>query len=101
VWRTNKLAPFPALSPYSIWAAISHDDSEKFREPVMVSEGSPAAKPGAFSAGNLFQDLSAIALEDIDPYTEHVYVGWGDWRTGERNIFFSALRYDAFKDRDN
>ena len=95
-WRTNKLAPFPALSPYSIWAAISFDDGKKFRKPVMVSEGSPAAIPGPFAGGNLFQDLSAIALEDRDPYTPRVYVGWGDWRTGERNVFVRGLPYNAW-----
>jgi len=85
--------------PYSIWAAISFDDGQKFSEPLQVSQGSPAAlsPPSAFSGGNIFQDLSAIALDD-----QRVYVGWGDWRTGERNIFFSAARYEAFiKGRDN
>jgi hypothetical protein len=101
VWRTNTQAPFPALSPYSIWAAISFDDGQKFSEPLQVSQGSPAAlsPPSAFSGGNIFQDLSAIALDD-----QRVYVGWGDWRTGERNIFVSAARYEAFikkKGRDN
>ena len=83
VWRTNTQAAFPALSPYSIWAALSFDDGATFSAPAMASQGSPAALPGALSGGNLFQDLSAIALDDL---TQRVYVGWGGWNTGERNV---------------
>jgi len=93
VWRTNTQAPFPALSPYTIWAALSFTDGQTFSTPVMASQGSSAAQPGAFSGGNLFQDLSSVALDDL---TGRVYVGWGGWNTGERNVYFTTLPYSAF-----
>jgi hypothetical protein len=45
-------------------------------------------------SGNIGQDRSAIALSDEG---QRVYVGWGDWRTGERNVFFSAIKYQTFE----
>ncbi len=94
VWRTNEGAAFPALTPYSIWAAISNNGGRTFSRPLEVNCCSPAAQPGAFTGGNIPQDLSAIALSN-----QGVYVAWGDWRTGERNIFFSAIKYQAFSPR--
>jgi hypothetical protein len=94
VWRTHEGAAFPALAPYSIWAAISDDDGETY-EVLNVNAGSPPAKatPFAGGSGNIGQDRSAIALSDKG---KRVYVGWGDWRTGERNVFFSAIKMQAF-----
>mgnify|MGYP006341818615 CR=1 FL=1 len=94
VWRTNELAPFPALSPYSIWAAISDDDGQTFNV-LRVNAGSPPALTTPFlgASGNIGQDRSAITLADQG---QRVYVAWGDWRTGERNIFFSAIKYETF-----
>jgi hypothetical protein len=95
VWRTNEGAPVPALTPYSIWAAISYDGGRTFSRSLEVNCCSPAAPPpGPFLGGNLGQDLSAITLNN-----QGVYVAWGDWRTGERNIFFSAIKYRAFNHR--
>ena len=93
VWRTNTQTPYPALSPYTIWAAISYDDGANFSTPILASQGSPAALPGAFSGGNIIQDFSAVALDDL---LQRVYIGWGGWNTGERNIYFTALPYKAF-----
>ena len=62
MWRTNEGAPFPALTPYSIWAAISYDGGRTFSRPLEVNCCSPAAQPGPFTGGNIGQDLSAIAL---------------------------------------
>jgi len=95
VWRTHEGAPFPALSPYSIWAATSDDGGQTF-DVLKVNSGSPPAKTAAFLglSGNIGQDRSAIALGD---HGQRVYVAWGDWRTGERNIFFSAIKLKAFE----
>jgi hypothetical protein len=94
VWRSNEGAAIPPLTPpYSIWAAISSDGGGTFSPPLEVNCCSPAAQPGAFTGGNIGQDLSGIALSDKG---QGVYVGWGDWRTGERSIFFSAINYQAF-----
>jgi hypothetical protein len=93
VWRTNEGAPYPALTPYSIWAAISYNGGHTFSQPLEVNCCSPAAIPGPFIGynGNIPQDRSSIALSN-----KGVYVGWGDWRTGERNMFFSAINYQSF-----
>jgi hypothetical protein len=92
VWRTNEGAAYPAVTPYSIWAAISYDGGRTFSRPLEVNCCSPAAQPGEYTGGNIPQDLSAIALSN-----RGVYVAWGDWRTGERDIFFSAIKYQAFE----
>jgi hypothetical protein len=94
VWRTNEPGPGPTF-PYSIWAAISNNGGRTFSRPLEVNCCSPAAPPGQlFTGGDIPQDLSAIALS-----SKGVYVAWGDWRTGERNIFFSAIKYQAFYHR--
>src|SRR5262245_16860014 len=95
VWRTNEVAPFPALSPYSIWAARSDDGGQTYNV-LKVNAGSPPAKTTPFLglSGNIGQDRSAIALSDQG---QRAYVAWGDWRTGERNILFSAIKYQAFE----
>jgi hypothetical protein len=95
VWRTHEGAPFPALAPYSIWSAISDDGGQTFKV-LKANSGSPAAKTAPFlgMSGNIGQDRSAIALSDEG---QRVYVGWGDWRTGERNVFFSAIKYQTFE----
>jgi hypothetical protein len=95
VWRTGGGVPSP-LTPYSIWAATSDDGGTTFSSPLEVNCCSPASPPpGQYLGGNgnLGQDFSGIALSDKG---QGVYVGWGDWRTGERNIFFSAIKYQAF-----
>jgi hypothetical protein len=42
--------------------------------------------------GNAGDDFSGLALE-----CESVSVGWADWRPKERSGYFSALRFEAFK----
>jgi hypothetical protein len=94
VWRrTNEGAAFPALTPYSIWAATSGDGGRTFSPPLEVDCCSPAAKPGPFTGENIPRDFSGIALSDKG---QGSCVGWGEWRAGERNIFFSAIQYQAF-----
>jgi hypothetical protein len=98
VWRTNEEAAFPARTPYSIWAATSDDGGSTFSPPLEVNCCSPASPPPnqyGGGNGNLGQDFSGIALSDKG---QGVYVGWGDWRTGERNLFFSAIKYQTFND---
>ena len=68
----------------------------------LTEDRGPLFPPAALlGRGSAIKGAGAIALEDMDPYTQRVYVGWGDWRMGERNIFFRALPYDAFKDHDH
>jgi len=94
MWRTNEEVPFPALSPYTVWAAISDDGGTTFSRPLEVSDGeSPAPASGTFN-GTSADDLSYIALD-----RQRVYVVWADWRSGERNILFSSTKLQAFTHR--
>ena len=74
--------------PYNIWAAVSRDGGATFSEPLKVSAAdSPAGRPGA--AGD---DYSNIVLD-----RDYAYVGWPDWRPGERQGFFRAIPLSEFK----
>jgi len=74
--------------PYNVWAAISRDGGTNFSEPLKVSGGnSPAGVPGASG-----DDYSHIVLD-----RDHAYVAWPDWRPGERQGYFHAIPFTAFK----
>jgi hypothetical protein len=90
MWRTNEVVPFPALSPYSIWAASSDDGGRTFDVLRVSRANSPAPAPGPGN-GTTGDDLSYIALD-----RDHAYVVWADWRPGERNVYFSAVKLQAF-----
>ena len=93
MWQTNEMGPYPALSPYSVWAATSDDGGSTFDVLRVVGKAdSPAPASGTFN-GTSGDDLSYIALDE-----QRVYVIWSDWRPGERNIFFSSITLEAFKD---
>jgi hypothetical protein len=80
----------PAPAPYSIWAAISRDGGATFSEPLRVSRAdSPAAPAGASG-----DDYTGLALD-----REYLYAGWPDWRPGDRQNLFRAIKFDEFKDR--
>jgi hypothetical protein len=83
----------PAPAPYNIWASISRDGGATFSEPLKVSRAdSPAPQGGMF--GNSGDDYSALALD-----REYLYAGWPDWRPGDRQNLFRAIKFDEFKDR--
>jgi len=103
MWRTRLPGPGQSAGPvtegfgggpiwpYSVWAAISRDSGTTFGEPLRVSgSDSPAPQSGAF--GNAADDYSSITLD-----REYAYVGWADWRPGDRSAFFRAIKFDAFK----
>jgi hypothetical protein len=74
--------------PYNVWAAISRDGGGTFNEPLKISAAdSPAGRPGA--AGD---DYSHIVLD-----RDYAYVGWPDWRPGERQGFFRAIPLSEFR----
>jgi hypothetical protein len=102
MWRTHQPAPgqsVPATPggfgegptfPYNVWAAVSRDGGATFSEPLKVSGAdSPAPQGGVF--GNAADDYSSVAADG-----DYVYVGWADWRPGERQGFFSAIKLDEF-----
>jgi hypothetical protein len=96
MWRTSQAGPAPAAvsptpagpMPYNVWAAISRDGGATFSETLQVSgDDSPAGLPGASG-----DDYSSIVLD-----REYVYVGWPDWRPGERQGYFRAINFSEFK----
>jgi hypothetical protein len=78
-------------SPYNVWAAISEDGGATFSAPLKVSKkDSPAPQP--FLPFGVGDDFSFIALSGT-----HAFVGWADYRPGDRQGFFSAVDLRAFK----
>jgi hypothetical protein len=77
-------------SPYNVWAAVSRDGGATFGAPLKVSKkDSPA--PQEFLPFGIGDDFSFITLS-----ATHAYVGWADYRSGDRQGFFSAVDLDAF-----
>ena len=95
VWRTNEGAAFPALTPYSIWAAISNNGAHV--QPAARRSTAARQRPSLARSrvGDILQDL----FGDRPQQSRRLRRAWGDWRTGERNIFFSAIKYQAFSPR--
>ena len=90
MWRTRQTAagsPASAPSPYNVWAAISRDGGTTFSVPLKVS--SADSPPSETSGGG--DDYSALSVEG-----NHVYVGWADWRSKERDNYFRAIHLDEF-----
>jgi hypothetical protein len=104
MWRTMQPAPGQTVTgapaggpgggagvPYNVWAAISRDGGATFSEPLKVSAGdSPAPESGMF--GNAGDDYSTIAIDG-----KNIYVGWADWRPGERQGYVGVLKVADFK----
>lgn len=89
MWRTNQPGSGPTF-PYNIWAAVSRDGGATWSEPLEISTAdSPAPQSGPF--GNSGDDYSSIALD-----RQYAYIGWVDWRPGDRSAFFSAVKLEAF-----
>jgi hypothetical protein len=56
---------------------------------MITSTASPGSDPN-FTDGGL-DDFSWIALSHKD-----AFIGWGDWRPGDVQGFFSAVKLQAF-----
>jgi hypothetical protein len=88
MWRTTQPG-----GGYNIWAAISDDEGATFTEPLQVSHGtSPPNEPSVM--GNFTDDLSDITLDD-----RAAFIGWGDWRPGDRSGYLGIVKLDAFRHR--
>jgi hypothetical protein len=79
----------PPTGAYTIWAAISYNGGASFSNPLEISTA-PSPVPPA-TASQSFDDDSYISLNKDD-----VYVAWADWRTGERQAYFSDAKLQAF-----
>jgi hypothetical protein len=94
VWRTptepysgSLGAFFAPLLPYDIWTAISPDGGVHWSNALRVN-AAPSPAPGP---SNLGDDLSWITLD-----RDHVHVGWGDWRGGDRNSWYGRVPVSAY-----
>jgi hypothetical protein len=91
VWRSNTQPGSEVTIPYNVFVATSKDQGATWSAPLRVtSKPSPGSDPG-FDSGGL-DDLSYISLNGKD-----VFTGWGDWRPGEVQGYFSAAKLAAFK----
>ena len=87
MWRSNQPGAGPTF-PYNIWAATSEDGGATFSPPLQISSSnSPAPDPAYLGS----DDFSFINLSHQD-----AFIGWADWRPGERAGFFSAVKLQAF-----
>jgi hypothetical protein len=100
MWRTYEPDPMnrtasPPLQPYSVWAALSKDGGATFSKPLKVSKAnSPSPNPDPNDQFSFVGDHgpSGIALDGQGG----VFVVWADWTPGERAIYFSAIKAEAF-----
>jgi hypothetical protein len=87
MWRTNQPGAGPTF-PYNIWAATSDDGGATFSAPIQISTAnSPAPDPAYLGS----DDFSYITLSHQD-----AFIGWADWRPGDRTGYFSAVKLQAF-----
>ncbi len=89
-WRSRTAAGGDSTTPYLVFAAISEDQGATWSAPLQVSkEESPGSDP-LWRMGDR-DDTSMIILND-----DSVFVAWGDWRPGEVQGYFSAIKQEAF-----
>jgi hypothetical protein len=81
----------PTPVPYTMQAAVSDDQGATWSVPLQISTApSPASDP-LWANGGDRDDTSVISLSGQD-----AFVGWGDWRPGDVQGFFSAVKLQAF-----
>jgi hypothetical protein len=81
----------PPDVPYTIQAAISNDQGSTWSTPLQISTApSPASDPLWAASGDR-DDTSVIALSN-----QSAFIGWGDWRPGDVQGFFSAVKLQTF-----
>ncbi len=94
-WRSRTLPGGNATTPYLMFAATSDDQGATWSDPLQISTApSPGSDP--LWLGGDRDDTSVIVLSKHD-----VLVGWGDWRPGEVQGFFSAIKRQAFRRHDH
>jgi hypothetical protein len=84
MWRTNQ-----GGGAYDVWAATSDDGGATLSEALRISSAnSPGQSPSTYQG---LDDTSFISVDGQD-----AFIGWGDWRPGERSGYFSAVKLQAF-----
>ncbi len=100
MWRTRQSQAAeparPQMGPeaqgaFNVWAAISRDGGATFSKALKISTADSPAPPGPPQA-NSGDDYSGIALAG-----KNVYVGWADWRSGNRAGYIGIAPLKAFK----
>jgi hypothetical protein len=85
MWRSNDSSPG---GPYKVFAAISNDHGLTWSDPLQVSTASsPAPDPTQVA----LDDESMIVLDKQD-----AFIAWADWRPGDVQGFFSAVKLQRF-----
>jgi hypothetical protein len=85
MWRSNDSSPGGS---YKVFAAISNDQGVTWSDPLRVSTvSSPAPDPTQVA----LDDESMIVLDNQD-----AFIAWADWRPGDVQGFFSAVKLQAF-----
>jgi hypothetical protein len=91
MWRSNTQPGSSPTLPYQLFAAISDNQGATWSPPLQISTApSPGSDPAWTSFGDR-DDTSVIALNN-----QNAYIGWGDWRPGDVQGFFSAVKLQAF-----
>ncbi len=85
MWRSNDSSPG---GPYKVFAARSNDQGVTWSDPLQVgAASSPAPDPTQVA----LDDESMITLDN-----QAAFIAWGDWRPGDVQGFFSAVKLQAF-----
>jgi hypothetical protein len=89
-WRSHTVPGTAQTLPYLIFAATSNDEGATWSAPLQISTApSPGYDPHYTDGGE--DDTSAITLNK-----QEAFIGWGDWRPGDVQGFFSAVKLQAF-----
>jgi hypothetical protein len=90
-WRSHTAPGTAPTIPYMVFAATSNDQGATWSDPLQISTApSPGSDP-LWASGGDRDDTSVIALS-----RQGAFIGWGDWRPGDVQGFFSAVKLQAF-----
>jgi hypothetical protein len=91
MWRSTTQPGSSPTLPFQVFAAISDDQGATWSAPLPISTApSPGTDP-LWTSGGDRDDTSVIALN-----SQGAFIGWGDWRPGDVQGFFSAVKLQAF-----
>jgi hypothetical protein len=80
----------PVIGPYDVFAAISTDNGDHFGSPIRANT---VASPPADPRQGFGDDTSQILLDQ-----HYANLVWGDWRTGEGQVFFRKIPLQGWHD---
>jgi hypothetical protein len=78
------------VGPYNVWASLSDNDGATFHEPLKISGSDSPGEDMSLPVG--YDDTSDIALNE-----EYAFLAWADWRPGDRQGYFGAIKLAALR----